>query len=161
MHSHASAHVHAHTHTCMCTHTCMYTHEHTHLHGHIHEHTHTRTRTLPSRAAPNAAHLALPPVLCRSFSNLSTAWFSRKTLGPKSAGRPLASPPLPPPVSVSALRGGHTQGACQQRTWTSHSPAGWMSEITLWGDTGGSPPPGSQTHSPWWRKGLGSCAWSP
>lgn len=83
--------------------------------------------------------LALPPVLCRSFSNLSTAWFSRKTLGPKSAGRSLASPPLPPPVPVSALTGGHTQGACQQRTWTSHSPAGWTSEITVQGDAGGNP----------------------
>lgn len=117
----------------MCTHTCVYTHEHTHLHGHTHTH------TLLSGAALNVARSGVAPVLCRSISSLSTAWFSRKTLGPKSAGRSLASPPLPPPVSVSALRGGHTQGACQQRTWTSHSPAGWTSKITEWGDASGNP----------------------
>lgn len=100
----------------------------------MHAHTH-RSAELPL----NAAHSCVAPVPCRSVSNLCTPWFSRKTLGPKITGRSLASPPLPPPVPVSPLRGRHTQGACQQRTWISHGPVGWTSEITVWGDGGGNP----------------------
>ena len=132
IHAHTQTHKCTHAHTCKCTHSHMCTHmytqrhaqEHMCMHSHMHVHvctqrdtymnTQVRTHTHCSAELPlNAAHSCVAPVLCRSFSNLCTPWFSRKTLGPKITGRSLASPPLPLPVPVSPLRGHHTQGACQ------------------------------------------------
>ena len=171
---HTCTHTNTHVHTSTCAHvqvhTCMHTHEHTSTHAcalthacthtsthtYMDTHTHTAQRSCPECrplwCRPRAVQVHLKPLHCLVFQENT-----------RSQERwPLSRQPS---TSTSCLsqcpeRRPHTGGLPTEDMDFSQSCRLDVRDHCV-GRRKREPPPGSQTHAPWWRKGLGSCARSP